>query len=179
MNILEKIVHLIDGLNEVIGRAVAWLTLVMVLVCFVVVVMRYAFGTGLVWIQETYIWAHALVFLLGAGYTFLHNGHVRVDLVYGGLSARGRAWINIFGTLVFLAPWLLVMALYSSRFVLSSWASAEVSPQPGGLPGLYLLKSTLWVFIGIMALQGFSLLAKSVLFLSGREAYSPVSDGGH
>ena len=82
MKVLAGLVRLVDNFNDTIGRGVAWLTLVMVLVTFSVVVFRYVFSLGWVWMQESYVWLHGIVFMLGAGYTLLHNGHVRVDIFY-------------------------------------------------------------------------------------------------
>ena len=82
MKVLAELVRFVDNFNDTIGRGVAWLTLVMVLVTFSVVVFRYVFSLGWVWMQESYVWLHGIVFMLGAGYTLLHNGHVRVDIFY-------------------------------------------------------------------------------------------------
>lgn len=172
MRALQQTVHAIDQLNEWIGRAVAWLTAGCVLTCFAVVVLRYAFHTGYPWLQELYIWQHATVFMAGAGYTMLHRGHVNVDVLYGRLGARGRAWVDVLGTLFLLFPWLAVLAVTSAPFVLSSWAVRETSPTPDGMPALYLLKSLLWVFCGLMFLQGVALLLRRGLFLAGR----PIED---
>ena len=91
MDRVRRFVHACEAINEWIGRAVAWLTLGCVLTCFAVVVLRYAFDIGRPWMQELYVWQHAIVFMVGAGYTMLHRGHVNVDVVYGRMSARGRA----------------------------------------------------------------------------------------
>jgi TRAP-type mannitol/chloroaromatic compound transport system permease small subunit len=120
----------VDALNDWIGRTVAWLTLGCVLTCFAVVVLRYAFNLGFPWLQELYVWQHAAVFMAGAGYTMLHRGHVNVDVLYGKASPRGRAWIDIAGTLVFLFPWLAVVAITSAPFVLSSWSIREARARP-------------------------------------------------
>ena len=102
MEALGRFVRAIDALNEWTGRGVAWLTAGCVLTCFVVVVLRYGFDTGYPGLQELYIWQHAIVFMAGAGYTMLHRGHVNVDLVYGRLGERGRAWVDVLGTVLFL-----------------------------------------------------------------------------
>ncbi len=79
MSIIVRFVRFVDRMNESIGRGVAWLTLAMVLITFVVVILRYVFSIGWVWLQESYVWVHGIVFMIGAGYTLLHNGHVRVE----------------------------------------------------------------------------------------------------
>lgn len=168
MNALRGFVHAIDAVNEWIGRTVAWLTLGCVLTCFAVVVLRYAFGIGYPWMQELYVWQHAVVFMAGAGYTFLHRGHVNVDVLYGRLDARGRAWVDILGTVLFLMPWLAVIAITSAPFVLSSWSVREASGTANGMPAMYLLKSLLWVFCALVFAQGLALLVRRGLFLAGQ-----------
>ena len=167
MRVLRTFVESVDAINDWIGRTVAWLTLGCVLTCFTVVVLRYAFNLGYPWMQELYVWQHAAVFMAGAGYTMLHRGHVNVDLLYGRLGARGRAWIDILGTLLFLFPWLAVIASASAPFVLSSWAIREPSSTADGMPAVYLLKSLLWVFCAVLFVQGLALIARRTLLLAG------------
>ena len=172
MNLLPRFVRGVDALNDWIGRTVAWLTVGCVLTCFAVVVRRYGFNLGFPWLQELYVWQHATVFMAGAGYTLLHRGHVNVDVMYGRLGPRGQAWIDILGTLVFLFPWLAILAWTSAPFVLESWRIREASATADGMPGLYVLKSMLWVMCGLLFLQGLALLARRGLFLAGR----PLAD---
>jgi TRAP-type mannitol/chloroaromatic compound transport system permease small subunit len=169
VGLLQHFVRVVDGLNEWIGRTVAWLTLACVLTCFAVVVLRYGFNVGFPWLQEMYVWQHAAVFLLGAGYTLLHGGHVNVDIFYGRMTPRRKAWLDILGTLVFLFPWLAVVAYASTPLILSSWAVRENSATADGMPALYLLKSALWAFCALLFVQGLALIARRVLFLTGRE----------
>ena len=133
MSALNSFARTIDAINDWIGRTTAWLTLGAVVIAFAVVVMRKAFNVGFVWMQDLYVWQHAVVFMIGAGYTFLHGGHVRVDIFYVNASRRGRAWIDLFGTVVFLLPWLIVVAWTSWPFVRLSWRLLEPSAQPNGL----------------------------------------------
>jgi TRAP-type mannitol/chloroaromatic compound transport system permease small subunit len=180
MSALQRFVHTVDSINEWAGRTVAWLTLGCVLTCFAVVVLRYVFNSGYPWLQELYVWQHAVVFMAGAGYTMLHRGHVNVDVLYGRMSPRGRAWVDVLGTVFLLFPWLAVLAVVSAPFVLSSWQVREASGTANGMPALYLLKSLLWVFCGLMFLQGLSLLVRRALFLAGHpltdHAEDPVTD---
>lgn len=169
---LQAFVHTIDSMNDWIGRTAAWLTLGCVLTCFTVVLLRYAFDIGYPWMQELYVWQHAAVFMAGAGYTFLHRGHVNVDVLYGSMSERRRAWVDILGTLAFLFPWLAIIAVTSAPFVLSSWAVREASATANGMPALYLLKSLLWVFCALVFVQGLSLIVRRGLFLAGH----PIAD---
>jgi len=164
---IREFVRRVDAINDWIGRATAWLTLGCVLTCFAVVVLRYAFGIGFPWLQELYVWQHAAVFMAGAGYTMLHRGHVNVDVLYGRMSPRSKAWVDILGTLVFLFPWLAVVAVTAAPFVISSWGIREASSTAGGMPAVYLLKSLLWLFCLVLFLQGLALVARRGLFLAG------------
>ncbi|MEQ8734176.1 MAG: TRAP transporter small permease subunit [Rhodospirillaceae bacterium] len=163
----------IDALNNLIGKLCAWLTLGCVLTCFLVVVLRYGFSIGFPWMQELYVWQHAAVFMVGAGFTFLHGGHVNVDIAYTRFKPETKAWVDILGTLFFLFPWMAVLAWTSSQFVLSSWKILEPSSQSNGMPGLFVLKSMIWIFCAVLTLQGMALLARRMLFLNGHQEYSP------
>lgn len=161
---------MLDRLSTVIGRGVSWLTLLMVLVTFVVVVMRYVFDAGYIWVQESVIWMHAVVFMLGAAYTLHDEEHVRVDVFYRNMSPRRRAWVDLIGVVVFLLPLCAFLAWNSWDFVVQSWRIGESSREPGGLPYpfLPLLKSALLLMPLTVSLQGLSLLLKSVRVLQGR-----------
>ena len=181
MDAARRLVEALEAVNEWTGRLVAWLTLGCVLTCFTVVLLRYVFDVGHPWMQELYVWQHAAVFMAGAGYTMLHRGHVNVDLVYGRLGPRGRAWVDVLGTLFFLFPWLGVLAVTSAPFVLASWDIRETSNTPDGMPAVYLLKSLLWVFCGLLFLQGVALLVRRVALLAGRplpEADEATTEAG-
>ncbi|MDA1324285.1 MAG: TRAP transporter small permease subunit [Proteobacteria bacterium] len=175
MNALAGLVRTIDKLNDVVGRGVAWLTLAMVLVTFSVVVLRYVFSVGFVSMQESYVWLHGIVFMLGAGYTLRHDGHVRVDIFYRPASERHKAWVDLFGVVALLLPLIIVSMIFSWEYVIKSWAGLEGSREAGGLPGLYMLKSIIWCFCVLMALQALSLAGRSILILSGKSD-GPVPD---
>ena len=178
MNALAGFVRTIDKLNDVVGRGVAWLTLAMVLITFSVVVLRYVFSLGWVWMQESYVWLHGIVFMLGAGYTLLHNGHVRVDIFYRPASERRKAWVDLFGVCVLLLPLVMVAMIFSWDYVIKSWAGLEESREAGGLPGLYLLKSIIWCFCLLVALQALSLAGRCVLVLRGKSDVKPPGGVG-
>ena len=148
----------------------AWLTLVMVIVTFVVVIMRYAFDAGFIWVQEFVVWMHAVVFMLGAAYTLQAEEHVRVDVVYRTMSERRRAWVDLVGVIIFLLPVCLFLGWNSFDFVTQSWSIRESSRESGGLPYPFvpMLKSVLLLMPLSVALQGLSLALKSLKTLRGR-----------
>lgn len=164
---LKRLIDVIDTVNDRIGRIVAWLTLLTVLTAVTVALLRYVFDIGYIWMQESYIWMHGLIFMLGAGYTLLHGGHVRVDVFYNKLSARGQAWVDVLGVLFLLLPMTALIGWTSWDYVADSWLSHERSAQPGGLPATYVLKSAILFFCALVTLQGISLAAKSFLVLKG------------
>ena len=158
---------MLDRFNRVLGMASSWLTLIMVLVTFTIVVMRYVFDAGLIWLQESVIWMHAWVFMVGAAYTLQQDEHVRVDIFYRDMSAERRAWIDLFGVLLFLMPLSAFLVWAAWDFVAVSWQLREASRESGGLPYplIPLLKSILLVMPITLMLQGLSTLLKSVATL--------------
>jgi TRAP-type mannitol/chloroaromatic compound transport system permease small subunit len=161
--------RLIDRLSDLTGRATAWLTLLMTVVTFVIVVLRYVFDAGFIWVQESVTWMHALVFMLGASYALRYEEHVRVDIFYRQMTPRRRAWVDVLGVLFFLFPLCAYLAAESWDFVKMSWSIREASRESGGLPYPFvpLLKSVLVVMPVLLGLQGLSLLLKSVDTLRG------------
>ncbi len=155
---LQQAAQAIDALNEFVGRLVSWLTLAMVLTTFIIVVLRYLFDLSWVPLQESIIYMHSLVFMLGAAYTLKHDGHVRVDIVYQRCTRVVKAWIDFFGTLLLLLPVAGFILWSSWEYVADSWAITEGSRNSGGLPLVYLLKSCLLLMSGLLILQGISLL---------------------
>lgn len=178
MSVLAGVVRVADGINRFIGRATAWLVLAVVLIGFSVVVLRYGFEWGDIRFQEAYVWLHAVVFMIGAGYTLADDGHVRVDVFYARMSPRKRAWVNLLGTVFFLLPWLGVIVYFGWPFVSTSWALLEPSAEPGGLPGYFILKSVIMAFCAVVGLQAFAIIARSLLVISGHEEWS-FGDASH
>ncbi len=162
--------NLIDRFSRTTGRVTAWLTLFMVLTTFVIVVMRYAFDVGLIWVQESVTWMHAMVFMIGAAYTLQREDHVRVDIFYREMSARRRAWVDVLGVVVLLLPMCVFLAIKAWDFVALSWSLREASRESGGLPYplLPLLKTVLILMPAAVALQGVSLALHSIRTLRGR-----------
>lgn len=157
----------INKMNDWIGRTVSWLTLAMVLVTFAIVILRYAFNVGWVAMQESVSYMHALVFMLGAAYTLKLDGHVRVDIIYQRFGAKGRAWIDLFGTLFLLLPVAGFILWSSWEYVSASWEIHESSRNSGGLPGVYLLKTSILVMAVLLILQGLSLALSSLMTAVG------------
>jgi len=164
-----------ESVNDWVGRAVSWLVLGAVLACFAAVYLRYALNTNYAWLQESYVWQHAMVIVLGAGFTMMKGGFVRVDIFYGKMTLRRRALVDLFGTLLLLAPFLFVLWTAFFPFVQRAWAVDEGSPNSGGLPNWWFLQGTLLVMILLVALQGIVLIARSLLVLGGREEFAPSS----
>lgn len=108
----------------------------------------------------------SVVFLLGAAYTLKHNAHVRVDVLYSRLSVKGKAWINLLGTILFLLPFCLLMLWVSWPSVENSWAVREMSPDPGGLPR-YPIRTLIPVAFALLLLQGTAMLIRQVAILRG------------
>jgi len=150
----DRLLAAIDAVSEWTGRAVSWLTLAMVVATVVVVILRYAAGVGLIWLQESVGWMHALVFMLGAAYTLKADEHVRVDVFYRGMSERRRAIVDLAGTVLFLLPLCAFLVVESWPYVASSWRIGERSREAGGLPMLYLLKTLIPLMAVLLALQG-------------------------
>ena len=172
MNLLDRsllqIARALEALNEQVGRAISWLSLLMVLVTFAVVVLRYAFDLGWIAMQESVTYMHAVLFLAGAAYTLKHQGHVRVDIFYRRFSPRAQAWVDLFGGLFLLLPVCLFIFYMSWDYVAQSWSLWEGSREAGGLDGVYLLKSMILAMAGLLVLQGLSSVLRCGLLLAGR-----------
>lgn len=161
----QKLIRPIDRFSEVSGRLVAWLTLVMGAVMGMVVVTRYVFELNSIALQESVIYMHSAVFLLGAAYTLKNEGHVRVDIFYRRFSPISRAWVNSLGALLFLLPICAFLFFSSWYFVATSWRIGEVSTEPGGIPAIFLLKTLIPVAAVMLALQGLAEVLRSLLCL--------------
>ncbi len=163
----EAAAHLLDRISIVTGRVISWLTLIMVITTFVVVVMRYVFDAGLIWLQESVIWMHAAVFMMGAAYTLQQEDHVRVDIFYRKLSVTRRAWIDFAGSMIFLLPLCAFLAYQAYDFVAVSWSMREASRESGGLPYplIPMLKSMVLLMPIAVALQGVALMLRSMAII--------------
>jgi TRAP-type mannitol/chloroaromatic compound transport system permease small subunit len=162
-----RIADRIDCVNTAVGRTAAWAALLIVLVQFIVVVMRYVFGVGSIWLTETIIYGHATLIMLAAAWTLYAGGHVRVDVFYADFSPRTKAWVDLAGALLLLLPFMLVIAWFAIPYVARSWASLERSREASGLPFLFLLKTLIPLFAFMMALQGVSQAIRAAHVLRG------------
>lgn len=163
MDLLHRVIGVCDALNERVGRLASWATLAMVVVTFSIVVLRYLFNLGWIAMQEAVTYLHAMIFMLGAAYTLKHDGHVRVDIFYQRLTARGRAWIDLLGALLLLLPFCLFLVWVSWEYVAVSWALHEGSRDSGGLPWLYLLKSLIPAMALLLLVQGVVMVLRNLL----------------
>lgn len=168
---LSKTAGFLANINEMVGRALAWLTILMVLVTFMVVVLRYAFNLGWIGMQESISYLHALVFMLGAGYAFKHEAHVRVDIFYQNFSTRRQALVNLLGNLLLLMPFCVFILVISFDYVAASWHIKEASPETGGLPYVYLLKTVIPAMAILLLLQAVAgSLENLVTLISGQSS---------
>jgi len=154
----------IDAIERFIdwaGRAVAWLTLLMVIVTFVVVVLRYVFDIGWIGLQESVTYMHAMVFMVGAAWAMQQRAHVRVDIFYSRFSARTQAWVDLLGSLLLLLPVMIYIAWISWAYVADSWSVLEGSREAGGLPAVFLLKSLIPVLALLLTLQALVQIIRS------------------
>jgi TRAP-type mannitol/chloroaromatic compound transport system permease small subunit len=157
----------IDRLNAAIGRAAAWAALFIVLVQFAVVVLRYVFGQGSIWLTEGIVYGQGALIMLAAAWTLREGGHVRVDVFYERASERTRAWVNLAGALLLLLPFMLVLLWFAVPYVSRSWAILERSRETSGIPAVFLLKTLIPLFAAMMALQGISQAIRAAHALRG------------
>lgn len=165
---LQGVARLVNSM----GRAVAWLTLVMTLLTFLIVLLRYGINEGWIWMQESVTYLHAAVFMVAAAWAFQTDDHVRVDIFYRERSERYRNIVNLAGTLLFLVPFCLFLLYIGWDYVASSWAAREESREAGGLPLVWLLKTLVLVLPGLLLLQSWVTVSQCVASLrkSGAEA---------
>lgn len=169
MGFIEKCVTIIDSISDKIGHLVGWLTTLMVLIVFYDTVMRYAFNKGNVALQELEWHLFAVVFLIGAAYTLKEGGHVRVDILFINFSKKTKAWVDLIGTLILLIPFCIMLMFATQKFIGNSWAVKEISPDPGGLPARYLLKTMIPLGFFLLLIQGLSEAGKALMVITGKK----------
>ena len=148
----------INKINTRIGKSFAWLLLIMVILTCIIVVLRYLFNIGFIWMQELVRFCYAMVFLACAAYTLAEDEHVRVDIIYSNLSNKSKSIINIIGSIIFVIPVCLVIIYYSFNYVVNSWAQLEGSLEERGLHAVYILKSFIWIFAIMLIFQALSII---------------------
>ncbi|MAU27722.1 MAG: hypothetical protein CMJ07_00860 [Pelagibacterales bacterium] len=156
-----KFISSINKINIYIGETISWLTLFMVLVTVLVVVLRYGFSIGFIWMQESVRFMYAGVFLLCAGYTLQKDKHVRVDVLYLNMSERKRAIVDLFGSLFLLLPVCWVIFYYSWSYVINSWVQMEGSIEERGLHLVFIMKTFIWLFSFLVSLQSIATIINS------------------
>ncbi|SDR31833.1 TRAP transporter small permease subunit [Pseudovibrio sp. Tun.PSC04-5.I4] len=164
---MRALMNLINSVNSSIGKSCAWLSLGIVLVQFTVVVMRYVFGIGSIWMQESITYMHGFLFMLAAAYTLSVDGHVRVDIFYRDAKPRTKALVDLMGSILFLIPMCAVIFYWSWGYVVSSWLILEGSQEASGIQGRFLLKSAIIGFAVLVSLQGVAIIIRSILALGG------------
>ncbi|MCW8354637.1 MAG: TRAP transporter small permease subunit [Marinomonas sp.] len=169
----NKLVSSAEAISQYLGRCIAWLTLVMMLLTCLIVLLRYGFDNGSIALQESVLYLHAMVFMLGAAYTFKDDEHVRVDVFYRDFSVTKKAWVNIIGGIFFLLPFTLYTAYLSLDYVSASWRVLETSPEPGGLPFVYLLKTLIPIMMASLIIQGTADILKNIGVVTA--ARSPIN----
>ncbi len=167
IQILKKIASSIEWLIEMMGKLIAWLTLLMVTTIVLVLIFRHGFELSAIALAESVTYMHATVFMLGSAYALKHNSHVRVDVFYQKFSARKKAWVEIFGFTFLLLPVCWFIYFYTVNTVALNWALETGSNDPGGIPYLYILMSLMLLLPITLVLQGLASTINNVLFLLG------------
>ncbi len=175
---LTKFAVAVNTLNERVGRAVSWLTLVLVALICADVAGRKLFSFTRAWINDLEWHLFSLIFLLGAGYALRHGRHVRVDLFYDRFSDRDRALVDAWGSLLLLIPWCSVVLYFGSHYAWESFRFREGSAEPGGLPARYLIKGAVVLGTAMLWLQGAAMLLENVMRITGEKKRDPREEGG-
>jgi len=160
---INSIVNSIDRFTHLTGRIVSWFSLFMVLITFSIVVLRYGFNMGWIAMQESVLYMHGLVFLLGSAYTLKEGGHVRIDVFYQKYSPKTKALVDLLGTLFLLIPVCFFIFYISFDYVYAAWRILEESAQPGGLPFVYVSKTFLLLFSVTLTLQGLAEILRNLM----------------
>ena len=162
---MKNIANLFDSINRYTGYLCAFLVVLMTVNVFIVVFLRYLFGISFIWLQETYVWMHAYIFMAGAGFTYLNDAHVRIDIIYRSSSKVYKAIVDLVGNIFLLMPFLYIIWSYSFPFVYKSFQINEVSREAGGLPMLFLLKAAILIFAILLFIQALSKLINNFIII--------------
>ncbi|MDN4502560.1 TRAP transporter small permease subunit [Alteromonadaceae bacterium BrNp21-10] len=162
---LSRIQVAIDQFHRQLSQVISWFTLLMVLLTFLIVVLRYGFNLGWIAMQESVMYLHGAVFMLGAAHTLRVNGHVRVDVFYRNFSPQKQHLTDLIGGVLLLMPVNIFILLVSWQYVMNSWALLESSQEAGGLPLVFVLKSLILLFAITLILQGIAEIIRNALAL--------------
>ena len=162
---MKNIANLFDSINRYTGYLCAFLVVLMTVNVFIVVFLRYLFGISFIWLQETYVWMHAYIFMAGAGFTYLNDAHVRIDIIYRSSSKVYKTIVDLVGNIFLLMPFLYIIWSYSFPFVYKSFQINEVSREAGGLPMLFLLKAAILIFAFLLFIQALSKLINNFIII--------------
>ena len=168
---MKAFITWVDKTNDFIGMGASLFNHLLVWLICVDVLMRYFFSASEIWIMEVEIYFYAFIFLLGAGFAFRHDRHVRVDVFYAKMSERSQALIDVLGGILFLLPWTAVVIAVSYQYAAMSFRIGEGSSQPGGLPWLWILKSLICIGFLLLFVQGLANIFRAVLFLQGKTSF--------
>ena len=172
MAFLFRLVDKIDQLNTAIGNGAAWLMPFMAVSAFSVTILRYVFDLGWIWAKDMIVYSHGALFMLGIAYTFLHDAHVRIDIFYSRMKPKKRALVNLIGIFGLLLPFSLLLLIYSQPYVWASWKVWEDSPEVNGMPGVFVLKTIIFILPILLFLQSFSMGTRCFLVLAGKKIFS-------
>ncbi|HSG94151.1 MAG TPA: TRAP transporter small permease subunit [Afifellaceae bacterium] len=165
---MQRAIRFIDALNYRIGRTVMWLAIVIALIQFATVILRYVFAVGFIPVQESIWYLNAVMFMAGAGFALYADAHVRIDVVYRQAWPRTKAMVDLLGGLFLLLPVCVALVWLSFGYVVRSWRILEGSTEVSGLPLIFALKSFIWVFAALVGLQGIAMIGRAWLAITGR-----------
>ncbi|MDJ0950206.1 MAG: TRAP transporter small permease subunit [Alphaproteobacteria bacterium] len=163
----------LNGFIRRIGEAVSWLWIVLVVVIVTNVTMRYVFGEGRIEFEEIQWHIYSIGFLIGLSYCLEADDHVRVDVLHDRFNLRTQAWVEFFGILLFLLPFIALVLIYSVPYITYSMSLNESSEAPGGLPARWAIKSFMFIGFALLAVSAIARLARVCAFLFGGARAQP------
>lgn len=166
--LMNLFINTIERFTDKVGNVISWLSLFIVILIGIDVTLRYVFNWNSSANQELEWHLFAVLFLLGMGFTLKHDKHVRVDVFYANFSKKNKALVNLIGTIIFLIPFCTVIIITSIPFALDAYNINESSPEPGGLPHRFIIKSTIPISGILLLLQAVAIMLKKITFLTNR-----------
>lgn len=167
MQNLVAISRVLDWPSRVLGRWIPWLVAAVVLLKFSTVALRYLFSSTSIKLQDSVTYAHASLFMLLVGYAYLRDDHVRVDMFYANMNARGRALVDLLCVVLCVLPLCAILGWFSWPYVSAAWAIREGALFFGGMPFTYLFKTIILAFTVLLALQALAIALRCVAVLGG------------